>query len=74
MEQIIIEDKEKYLRENYPFGTIPELGNEIVCIHCDNIFKVGSYTVFKDEYGDEYICCPDAPKCNGTVIDWIPLE
>jgi hypothetical protein len=73
MEEVFIKDKEKYLRENYPFGDLPELDSEIVCIHCNNIFKVREYKVFKDAYDEEYICCPDTPKCNGTVIDWIPL-
>ena len=29
--------------------------------------------VFKDEDGDEFICCPNAPMCNGSVIDWVDL-
>ena len=73
MEQIIIIDKKKYLNENYPFGNVPELTSEICCIHCDTIYKVEDYTVFKDEDGDEFICCPSAPDCDGTVIDWIPI-
>ena len=73
MEEVYIEDKQKYLEENYPFGDMPELDSEICCIHCDTIFKVGEYKVFADEDGEEYICCPSAPKCDGTVIDWIPI-
>lgn len=73
MEEIIINGKEKYLKENYPFGNIPKLTSEICCIHCDTIFKVGEYKVFKDRSGEEYICCPSAPDCSGTVIDWIPI-
>ena len=74
MEEVFIEDKQKYLNENYPFGNVPSLEYEGCCIHCDNIFKVGKYKVFKDEDDEEYICCANAPVCNGTVIDWIPLE
>ena len=73
MEEVIIIDKQKYLNDNYPFGNIPELISEICCIHCDTIYKVEDYKVFKDEDGDEFICCPNAPDCNGTVIDWIPI-
>lgn len=72
MEEIFIADKQDYLNQNYPFGNPPNLDDEIVCIHCNKIFKVGKYKVFSDD-GEEYICCPDTPECNGTVIDWIPL-
>jgi len=68
MKEVIIIDKEKYLKENYPFGgtpVIPELTSEIVCYHCNEIYKVGEYKVFKED-GIEYICCPSAPACDGT--------
>jgi hypothetical protein len=71
MREIIIKDKEKYLSENYPFSEIPDLLDQKRCIHCDSIVTVGDYKVFSDETGFEYICCPNAPKCNGTIIDWI---
>jgi hypothetical protein len=44
------------------------------CIHCNNIINVGDFKVFIDEAGEEYICCPHAPKCDGTVIDWFTLD
>ncbi|MDL2141786.1 hypothetical protein QQY79_04595 [Flavobacterium tructae] len=75
MEEVFIDDKEKYLKENYPFGgkpTIPELTSEIGCYHCNNIYKVGDYKVFLEE-GIEYISCPSAPKCDGTIMDWFTL-
>lgn len=74
MEEVLIKDKEKYLNDNHPFQSFTSLEIEIVCIHCDTIFKVGKYKVFKDEGGDEWICCANAPNCDGTAIDWIPLE
>jgi hypothetical protein len=73
MEEIFIFDKQKYLNENYPFDKIIGLSSEIICIHCNTIYKVEEYKVFRDEDGEEFICCPNAPDCNGTVIDWIPI-
>ena len=44
-----------------------------LCIHCDSIITVGDYKVFMDKGGDELIYCPNAPECDGTVIDWFDL-
>jgi len=43
-------------------------------IHCDSVFEVKDYKVYKDKRGDEFIYCPNAPECNGTVIDWVDVE
>lgn len=74
MEEVFINDKQKYLIDNHPFQRFDNLEIEVVCIHCDTIFKVGKYKVLRDEDGDEWICCANAPNCDGTAIDWIPLE
>ena len=74
MTEIKIEDKQKYLNENYPFSDPPELTDMKECIHCGNIITVGDFKVFKDKIGEEYIYCPHAPNCEGTVIDWLPLD
>lgn len=71
MSEVIITNKQKYFDDNYPFGDAPKLTDKKRCIHCDNIIVVGDYKVFKDKQGVEYICCPNAPDCSGTVIDWI---
>ena len=73
MKEIEIKDKWKYLKENYPFAEVPDLGDSRRCIHCDSTFVVKEYKVYKDMLGDEYICCPKAPECDGTVIDWFPV-
>jgi hypothetical protein len=52
---------------------IPELSDRKKCIHCDTFIIVGKYKVFVDELGNEYICCPNAPKCDGTAIDWFDI-
>jgi len=74
MKEIIIEDKKKYLEENYPFDDVPELSERKICIHCDEEFTVSDYKVFLDEDGEELIYCPNAPECDGTVIDWFNVE
>ncbi len=74
MKELIIKNKKKYLKENYPFTDIPKLTDQKLCIHCNEIITVGDYKVFSDEDGDEFICCPNAPRCNGTLIDWIEPE
>lgn len=71
MKEVEIEDRQKYLTENYPFEEVPKMHDKKRCIHCDSIIVVGDYKVFVDEGGEEYIYCPNAPKCNGTIIDWI---
>jgi hypothetical protein len=74
MKKVIVKDKQKYLEESFPFEEIPKLTDRFECIHCNSIITVGDYKVYKDETGFEFICCPNAPKCNGTVIDWIKPE
>jgi hypothetical protein len=73
MKEIKIEDKQKYLNENCPFVDPPKLTDKRECIHCGKIITVGDFKVFKDTFGDEYICCPNAPECDGTIIDWMPV-
>ncbi|GEM_PF-418738 len=73
MKEIVIIDKEKYFNEHYPFLPKPKMKSRILCIHCDQVFKVEEYRVVADKAGHEFICCPD-PNCNGTLIDWIPTS
>ena len=74
MTEINIEDRQNYLNDSYPFADPPKLTDLKECIHCGNIITVGDYKVFKGASGEEYICCPHAPDCDGTVIDWIDLQ
>lgn len=71
MKELTIKNKQTYLNENYPFQEIPKLTDKKRCIHCDEIIIVGEYKVYKDSTGFEFICCPNAPECDGTLIDWI---
>lgn len=74
MEEIKVSDKQKYLEDNYPFAEIPSLKEKKRCIHCNSIFTVEEFKVFKDYFGDEIISCPNAPECDGTAIDWFMIE
>jgi hypothetical protein len=66
---IKIQDKEKYLKENYPVFPIPKLTDKLQCAHCGEIFIVENFRVlYKD--GEEIIYCPNAPTCDGQVYDW----
>ena len=73
MKEINIKNKQQYLEDNYPFEEIPKLIDKKHCIHCDNDIIVGNFKVFLDD-GEEYICCPNSPECDGTIIDWIDIE
>ena len=70
MIEIKKEDKQNFLDEHFPNEF--KLTDMKECLHCGNIITVGDFKVFKDEFG-EYICCPHAPDCDGTAIDWMPL-
>jgi hypothetical protein len=73
MEEVIVKDKKKYLEKNYPFVDIPKLTDKKHCIHCDKDILVGDFKVFKRNDGEDIICCPNAPECDGTVTDWFRL-
>lgn len=74
MEEILIKNKEEYLQMNYPFENPPSLNEKRQCLHCDNVFEIREFKVYKDSSELEYICCPHAPECDGSVIDWIQIE
>ncbi len=74
MTEVLIENKQKYLDENFPFAERPPLTEMRECLHCGNVITIGDYKVFRDDLGEEYISCPHAPECDGTVIDWMPLS
>ncbi len=73
MKEKSINNKLEYLKENFPFSEIPKLSDEKLCIHCDSKIKVGDFKVFIDQHGEEFICCPNAPECDGTLIDWFDI-
>jgi len=62
-------NKEKYFNDNYPFAPIPKLTDKMNCAHCGETIIVGDYKVI-----DGLISCPNSPKCDGTIIDWFPIN
>lgn len=65
-----IHNKEHYLKRNYPFADVPKLDDVRYCLHCQKEIVVGDYKVEVSD-GEEYIVCPNAPECDGTIIDWM---
>lgn len=75
MQEVFVKDKQQYLNEHYPFGVAPDLADKFRCLHCGEVITVGDYKVYKEQGDDfEYICCPNTPNCNGTVIDWVDVD
>lgn len=75
MEEVFVTDKKQFLKENYPFGDPPELTEKVRCLHCGEVITVGDYKIFKEqEDAFLYISCPNAPTCNGSVIDWVDVD
>ncbi|MBO6572495.1 hypothetical protein GYB29_02175 [bacterium] len=74
MTEIKIEDKQEYFTNEYPFSNPPKLTEKRECLHCGETIIIGDFKVFKDNSNNEYICCPNAPRCDGTVIDWMPSK
>jgi len=69
-----IKDKQLYLNTHYPLVGVPKLTDRRFCIHCEQWFTVKDYRV-QLEYGFsgkkvKYIVCPNAPECDGTLLDW----
>jgi len=73
MEFVHIGDKAKYLKDNYPFMNVPSLDEKRYCLHCEKWIRVGDFKV-EVLNGEEYIVCPNAPRCDGTVIDWMNTD
>ena len=74
MELVHITDKQAFLEEHYPFTPVAQLTDVFRCIHCIEVIRVMDFKAYKREDGFIFICCPNAPECDGTVIDWMPLD
>lgn len=66
-----IKDKQSYFEEHYLFEEVPKLTDQKYCIHCCTNIIVGNYKVEIDDEGEEFIVCPNAPICNGNILDWM---
>jgi len=63
-------ERKTVLNKYNPFADY-ELTDRRFCYRCEQNITVGDY---KLEYleGQYYVCCPNAPECNGTIIHWFP--
>jgi hypothetical protein len=68
------EDKESYLKENSPFAEKSKLKltDKKHCSCCEKTIVVGDYKI-EIEDDREYIVCPNAPNCDGSIIGWFDI-
>ena len=74
MEEVHITDKQAFLDEHYPFTPVVKLTDVFLCIHCQEVIRVADFKVYRWPNDFLAICCPNAPECDGTVIDWMPTD
>ena len=74
MEEVKIKNKQQYFSAFGSFMGHLKLTDKMYCIHCHKIIMVGDFKVYRTDDGFEMICCPNAPDCDGTMIDWMPPE
>lgn len=69
-------DKKEYYFTHNPFADKNNKWNKkVYCIHCGKVHNFNEYKIIKDkETGTEYIVCPDYPKCDGLLTDFILKE
>lgn len=69
-----IRKKKVYLNANDPFRSNYNLTDRVYCQHCGELITVGDYKIEILDNNKELICCPNAPECDGTIIDWIDKD
>lgn len=62
------DDREYILNRFNPFKDY-KLTDVRYCFHCEQNITVGNYKLELLD-GQYYVCCPNAPKCSGTIIHW----
>lgn len=67
--EIPLDEKEEFFNSHNFRGL--GYNDEYCCIHCNEIIKVSDFKV--EKLNDFlYISCPNAPTCDGTIIDFMP--
>lgn len=64
------EEKEKVLKELYPFCPVPKMDEVYYDIHQDKSFTIRDFMVIRDSERN-YLVSPYYPLSGGTVIDWV---
>jgi hypothetical protein len=73
-EEVPITDKRDYYAKNNPFVEA-RFDEKVCCLHCDNEFAFNEFKVIREKRtGEEYIVCKHFPECNGSIIDFIPVD
>jgi hypothetical protein len=66
------EERKEFFEKNNFF---PDMNyySKRCCIHCNQIITVSEYKIeLLNDF--KYICCPNAPSCTGTLIDFMPED
>ena len=67
-----IKAKKEYLTNCSPFKA-DNLADKKICMHCRKEIVVGDYKIRIEKKGSsvvDLIACPNAPECDGFIIDW----
>ena len=67
------EDKEKVLKELYPFVDTPSLNTVMLDLHENKCFTVRDYLVIR-EGKQNYLVSPYFGSTGGSVLDWVDPE
>ncbi len=70
---ISADDKEKVLKDLYPFDNIPAMDSRMVDIHTDKVFTVKDFMVVREGDGN-FLVSPYYAEAGGTVLDWMPAK
>lgn len=70
--EIPTEERKEFF-EKHNFFSDMNYDSKRYCIHCHEIITVSEYKI--ELLNDiKYICCPNAPSCTGTLIDFMPED
>ena len=65
-------NREEFFNDRKPLDV--DFNEEYMCHHCEKKIKASEYKVLQEKKGGyRFIVCPNAPECDGTLIDWDDL-
>lgn len=71
--ELYIKDKEGYIKNHSPIEGHDDFEGKRKCLQCNAVFLVKDYKVVAGPEID-FICCPNYPKCDGDILDWVKTE